>query len=257
MTNIYILQLSSQKWYVGKTEQVAARVQEHFNGEGSEWTRRHPPVRLVISYPNCDSFDEDKYTKQYMSKYGIDNVRGGSYCKMQLSSSEREAINRELAGATDKCLNCGEAGHFAADCQRQRLVNQRRPATSYQRKSATKREINHNNNRCFRCGRAGHYADSCYASTTSTGLRLENTKRRRVFINPDGSYDSCLWTCKICDKKNIHERKNCQCCGRLRGRELKQPSYHIQDNLRHQLEQEGFLYGTREYTAEYRYRKLT
>jgi hypothetical protein len=36
---------------------------------------------------NCSSFDEDKYVKEYIAKYGIDKVRGGSYVTNDLTPS--------------------------------------------------------------------------------------------------------------------------------------------------------------------------
>ena len=55
---------------------------QHFNFNGSAWTKKYKPIRLVKLIPNCDKYDEDKYTKKYMGKYGINNVRGGAYCSM-------------------------------------------------------------------------------------------------------------------------------------------------------------------------------
>ena len=193
MTNIYILQLTSNKYYIGKTENVGSRVQEHFNGTGSAWTKRYHPVRLVISYPNCDHFDEDKYTKKYMSKYGIDNVRGGSYCKLTLTDSEKDNIKRELSGASDECLKCGKMGHFAAQCQ---------VKASYYRRTqnqviATTQNKTTSGNHCYRCGRTGHYADSCYAKTFTksrkdgdSNMLLKSLHSERQFRNGKMTYSS-------------------------------------------------------------------
>lgn len=51
-----------------------------------------------------------------MEKYGIDNVRGGSYSKLILDNNEIKFITKRIDSATDKCYKCGNNGHFAKDC---------------------------------------------------------------------------------------------------------------------------------------------
>lgn len=76
MSTIYILKCQGNKYYVGKTDDPEDRISQHFSGFGSEWTKRHPPQRVLEVIEGCDEFDEDKYTLKSMQKYGIDNVRG-------------------------------------------------------------------------------------------------------------------------------------------------------------------------------------
>jgi hypothetical protein len=114
-TNVYVLKLADECWYVGKTGDVQRRVQQHRTGHGSVWTKLHRPVRLEIIYPNVSIFDEDKYTKQYMAQYGIDKVRGGAYVLPLLTDTQRKAIQREIWGAQDVCFRCGR-GHFVGRC---------------------------------------------------------------------------------------------------------------------------------------------
>jgi len=51
----------------------------------------------------------------YMSKYGIDNVRGGIYCEITLPPKDIAIIGRQI-NTTDKCPTCHRADHFARDC---------------------------------------------------------------------------------------------------------------------------------------------
>jgi hypothetical protein len=51
-----------------------------------------------------------------MCKYGINNVRGGTYCSIKLSDTEKESLEKEIRGAQDCCFKCGDKTHFAKDC---------------------------------------------------------------------------------------------------------------------------------------------
>lgn len=115
-TNIYILKLQGGKYYIGKTSDPVKRYQEHLEGRGSAWTKKYKPVSLEKVIKNASPFDEDKYTKEYMAKYGIDKVRGGSYVSMELDEVQEEALTREIWGAKDCCTQCGRKGHFVNDC---------------------------------------------------------------------------------------------------------------------------------------------
>ncbi len=177
-TNIYILRCQNGKYYIGKSDNPMARYKEHLLGNGSAWTRLHKPVEVVKIIPNSDSFDEDKYTKECMAKYGIDNVRGGSYTLTDLSTAQKESIQKEIWGAEDKCTNCGKKGHFVNECY------------SKKNKTATfeNKVVYNKSNACYRCGREGHYADECYART-SVKPKYGNKNLSYSFQNDDSEDD--------------------------------------------------------------------
>jgi predicted GIY-YIG superfamily endonuclease len=115
---VYILQLEDDCYYVGKTNFWNKRYQEHFNGAGSVWTHLHKPVKVLETITTGSDFDEDKYTKEYMLKYGINKVRGGSYVKSVLDSNQIKHLQKELWGAQNLCFQCG-GEHFINACPSQ------------------------------------------------------------------------------------------------------------------------------------------
>lgn len=162
LTNIYILLCENNKYYIGKSKDVIMRYQQHLDGEGSSWTKVHKPLKIIKIIENVSPFDEDKYTKEYMAKYGIDNVRGGSYTQENLESSVYETLQNEIWSAQDKCLLCGKKGHFANECKTSRPhIVTAEPRTFLPKSQG-----------CFRCGRTGHFQKDCYATKTVTGKLL-------------------------------------------------------------------------------------
>ena len=162
--SIYVIKLTNNKYYVGKTKDVNFRLGQHFDGFGSMWTQKYKPVEVIKIIETNDDFDEDKITLKYMAKYGIDNVRGGSFCKIELDDNDKIVINKMLCGSCDKCYLCGKTGHFAKYCNDRQIDNN------------NDFEITNNteNNRvmCYRCGRDGHFVFNCYATTHLHGKSL-------------------------------------------------------------------------------------
>src|SRR5579872_1256151 len=114
---VYILRLASNKYYVGKTNRnVDERFMEHINSEGAAWTKKYKPIEIMESFETNDKFDEDKHTLKMMDKYGIENVRGGSFAGEILTNEQIGVIEQIINGCNDKCFRCGSSEHFVHNC---------------------------------------------------------------------------------------------------------------------------------------------
>jgi predicted GIY-YIG superfamily endonuclease len=114
---IYTLLLENKKYYIGKTNRlIGSRINEHFYNYGSEWTKMYKPIQVLEILENASEYDEDKYTKIYMKKYGIENVRGGSYTQINLHDYQLKALQNEFRTSDDSCFKCGNKGHFSKEC---------------------------------------------------------------------------------------------------------------------------------------------
>jgi hypothetical protein len=128
MVYIYVLQLEQGKYYVGKTFNPRQRFESHFNSNGSEYTKLYKPINIIELKPDCDDYDEDKITRQYMDKYGIDNVRGGSFSSIKLDDSMLKTLKHMENGTKNKCFTCEKSGHFAKECPNKYIKNDNIPS---------------------------------------------------------------------------------------------------------------------------------
>lgn len=241
MTSIYVLVLEHGKYYVGKSNDVDSRIKQHFEGEpfisghrpadrnlrnagtkdkGSAWTRLHKPVRVLEIISSCDNFDEDKYTKMYMSIHGIENVRGGSYCQIYLDESAKDFIRKEIMTSNDSCFRCGSKGHYIEECLDQKSVDSENDddinETIGEVYNDSSMKLKHRKNygtnyrqrpRCHRCGRNNHSRKDCYAKTNVHGERISLSHCYRCG-RPDHWSSSCKETQDI-DGINIGNNDQC------------------------------------------------
>lgn len=189
---IYLLKLKSNKYYVGRTSNPKFRLDDHFCSNGSEWTKKYIPIDVIKVIPDCENEDEDKYTLKLMNEHGINNVRGGSFCKILLSDENILTLQQMLNNVNNKCYICGALDHFASDCKPN--VNNvvdgpcDCPTSYFSRHRKSKCLLNNSvkfisslfedensivdklkprdkktDDNCFKCGRKGHWAKNCYA----------------------------------------------------------------------------------------------
>jgi predicted GIY-YIG superfamily endonuclease len=117
MDKIYILKLENCKYYVGKARNIENKYKEHLNGIASEWTKIHRPITIIEEVSNAPYLCEDKYVFKYMSKYGIENVRGGSYTSVVLDDITLIALQKELYS------RCGIKISFSKECSAVDMVD--------------------------------------------------------------------------------------------------------------------------------------
>jgi len=137
---------------------------------GSLWTIKYKPQKVLEIIPNCDNFDEDKYTLKYMEQYGINNVRGGAFCQLKLDKDNLSTLKKMINGSSDKCYICGETGHFAKDCKQDDDNILEEFKDLYYNNITT-------NDTCYICGREGHKSTDCYAKTTITGDLIKEIEK--------------------------------------------------------------------------------
>jgi hypothetical protein len=162
---IYILELEQNKYYIGKSNNVNERFLDHCNGYGSKWTKLYKPIR-IINIINYTKFEEDRQVLIYMEMYGIGNVRGGVFSKINLSRDDYNYIYKYINSENDVCYRCKRKGHFINNCYAKTDINN---------KLLVKKE-------CLRCGRSNHIETECYAIYDVNNMVIEERKSCCIII---------------------------------------------------------------------------
>ncbi len=210
MSHIYGLKLEDNKYYVGRSNDIETRIKNHKDGVGSSWTCKYNFIEVLFVEESYSPFDEDKYTKELMTLYGIDNVRGGTYSTIVLDINQKQFLQKEIWSAKNYCNRCGNNNHFVKDCTQKIDINgdniESKPIAKKKTKSISKTnkiDINGNNiesksiakkkstnETCKKCNRIGHISKNCYAATKLNGDEIK------------------VKSCTRCKRKG-HITKNC------------------------------------------------
>lgn len=175
----YILKLENGKYYIGRTKRtMAERYPEHVAGKGSSWTSLHKPIEIITTIEGS-KWQEDILFFEYVEKYGVDNVRGGTYTKITLSSSELSEIERKLDSVNNRCYKCHKAGHFAGKCGPSGGIICTRCGRNNHTidKCIARHSIGGGKVvMCTRCGAGGHLRQTCVSKTLISGKPIEENK---------------------------------------------------------------------------------
>mgnify|MGYP001291495337 FL=1 len=108
---IYILELQNNKFYLNLTNKSKFTLSDYENRNGYQWTYQNLPMKLEKIIPYCDKYDLDKYVLIMMQKYGINNVRGGSFSELSLDYYTVKFIRKMICNVNNLCDNCGHKKH--------------------------------------------------------------------------------------------------------------------------------------------------
>lgn len=151
MVNIYVLELQGNKYYVGKTNHTFQRFNQHKSGSGAKWTQKHKVKDLFAFHKDMKETDENKITIQMMKKYGVRNVRGGSWTKVNMTEAEIKRLEKRISARSKR----------------------RSKSSSTKKTTRPKKKIS-----CTRCGRTSHTVEKCYARFHANGKSL--TRKREI-----------------------------------------------------------------------------
>lgn len=120
--NVYVLYLETDKYYIGSSINPKTRIEQHFKNDGTKWTKLYKPLE-IIKIVEGDELVEETTTLEYMYKYGIDNVRGGSFTTLNISDLEKSYIFKQICSIKNLCFKCNGKHHLSYQCSMHHNIN--------------------------------------------------------------------------------------------------------------------------------------
>jgi GAG-polyprotein viral zinc-finger/GIY-YIG catalytic domain len=217
-TNVYVLKLKHGKYYVGTADDVDRRFAQHCAGDGtgSEWTRRHEPIEIVHQQRG-NRFFENMLVLQWMNRFGLDNVRGGTFSSVVLQQAQRDEITRQLNHAANRCLNCGSQNHWVSQCP---VFSGSTEEQERGREYGRRRRME-----CTRCGRDSHTEEDCFAGSHLNGTFLLPVEAESE-ESSEGSDSGVV--CARCGREN-HDTSQCYARVDVEGQQLRSSARRPQE----------------------------
>lgn len=120
---VYVLVLDDGTRYVGKSENMSFRIEQHLGGAGaSAWCAKGGTARARREAPCTPPMQdlnlwEQKETVEQMLRHGCNRVRGWEFTQCApLTRDQLATLESLVFGSRDACRKCGRAGHFASRC---------------------------------------------------------------------------------------------------------------------------------------------
>lgn len=129
---VYVLQWPDGNIYVGKSQDIDTRIQQHTREKGAR--PQELPTMTPAILNDLESWERNE-TLEQMRRHGVEKVRGWMYTSVNLSQDQIDSIDSQLAEKYDLCRVCGQMGHFASRCPQHVPVHQRRAAKRVHSKS--------------------------------------------------------------------------------------------------------------------------
>ena len=97
---MYILKCSNNQFYTGSTINIELRLQQHQNGEGSNFTKKHLPVELVYfeKFQSIkDAFNREKQVQGWSQKKKLALINSNFNLLNSLSECKNDThfLNKE------------------------------------------------------------------------------------------------------------------------------------------------------------------
>lgn len=116
---VYVLGDERGRMYVGKSQDVERRIEQHLAGSGTEFLTRGQIRRLEVGEAgterDLESWERNE-TLARMYKHGVDKVRGWMFTSVGLSAEQEEQAFAQICEKYDLCRQCGRNSHFADKC---------------------------------------------------------------------------------------------------------------------------------------------
>lgn len=106
---IYIIKCKENKYFISNKNYLQHHSEPYITNNSTSWIKHYLPEKILEIIHDSKPLDVNHYVFKYMDKYGIDNVRGGSFTNIILTPEQKTTIFNNIYLSNDLYLNCGKS----------------------------------------------------------------------------------------------------------------------------------------------------